>query len=236
MLTEETRMSDHPMLYETEDPENPGQTLKWLRIPVAKASTPKAIEYVDVCTSKIPVTEYAEALFRGLKSLVNMGATKVSNDKSEASKKVAIVVAIEQVEKIYSGKIRISGGRGKTGDSQEVMVLARQKAVKKLKAQAKREGKVKVSLVAAAKWTALAKMLLETEHGLPIIEEARKEVAAYEKTTVGIDLSELKEDDKLVAAAAKKKKAAKQASEDVDKLVAGVIAQSRKGEGAGLRH
>jgi hypothetical protein len=225
----------HPMAFEKENAE--GKMEMWLRIPVTKASTKGKEEYVEMNVSAIDGATYIEFLYQGAKKQVNSGNTDIPGDKSPKSKELAKAKAQEQVQKVYENKVRITGGRGKSGEAQDVMVLARRKAVNILKAHAKRKG-TKVSMVNASTWTKLGAKFLEGEQGALVIAEARAEIEAANTLEIkGIDLSELKEDGKLVEAAEKRKKERKKASKDIEEeLLAGVTEVKRPTARPEARH
>jgi hypothetical protein len=226
---------EHPMAFERENAE--GKVEMWFRVPVTKATTKGKEQYVEVNVSKIDGATYAEFLYQGLKKQVNSGNTDIPGDKSPKSKELAMAKAQEQVQKVYENKVRITGGRGKSGEAQDVMVLARRKATSILKAQAKRKG-TKVSLVAQSTWTKIAAKLLETEQGAAIVAEARAEIEAANALEVkGIDLSEIKEDETLVKASEKRKKERKKAAKDIEEeLLAGVSEVKRPSAQPSARH
>jgi hypothetical protein len=210
----------HPMAFEKENAE--GKMEMWLRVPVTKASTKGKEEYVEVNISVIDGSTYVEFLYQGLKKQVNSGNTDIPGDKSAKSKEIAKAKALEQVQKVYENKVRITGGRGKSGEAQDVMVLAKRKGISILKAQAKRKG-TKVSLVAASTWTSIVMKYLETPQGQVTIAEAKAEIEAANALEIkGIDLSEIKEDTKLVQASEKRKTERKKASKEAEELLAGV--------------
>jgi hypothetical protein len=215
----------HPSMYTRE---KDGKTLEYIRIPVVKSgSTAKDQEYVEVCLQEIvDETTYAQILFDGLKKHINAGNTKViKGDKADA-----VAKAEAQREKIYEGKVKVTGGRAKSGESNDVIVLARSDVKKKLKAQAKRANKVKVSLIKDSTWTKLANEYLESEFGAKAIAEAKAKLERMEAEPLeGIDLSQLKEDDELKEKAAAKKAEKKTAEEELRNSLPGVKA-SRKGE------
>jgi hypothetical protein len=213
----------HPSMYTKEQD---GKTLEYIRIPVVKSgATAKDQECVDICLQEITEsTTFAQILFDGLKKHINAGNTKVvKGDKADA-----VAKAEAQRDKIYQGKIKVTGGRAKSGESNDVIVLARSDVKKKLKAQAKRAGKVKVSLIKDSTWTKLANDYLEGPHGAKAIAEARAKLEQMEAEPLqGIDLSSLSEDEELKAKAAEKKAEKKNAEDELRNSLA--VKPSRKG-------
>lgn len=192
---------------------------EWIRIPVPKASTKEAQEFVEICTTDLPPDVYAEALYIGCKTLANRKMTEIPGDKSEKNRAMAKEQAQTNVTSMMAGEVRLTGGKVKTSGA--VMTEALREARQYVKDAIKRQGKVKVSLVAASTITALAKQYLATEEGAELLEKAKAIVAARNAATAeakpaAIDLSGLKADPKLLEANERRQKERKKAQTDVD--------------------
>lgn len=206
---------------------------QYIRVPVAKASSKDDPHFVEVCVDQdvLPADVFSEALYLGLKVLANRGMSDIPGNKSETNRKLARTKAEENVQKLYDGQVRMTGGKIKTAGA--VMTEALKDARVRIREELKRMGK-KVSLIAASKITALAKQYLATPQGAELVEAAKAAIAAREaaigEKPIGIDLSGVDHDPKLVKAAEAKKKAKKDANEvSEEDVIAAVSARSRKG-------
>lgn len=168
-----------------------------IRIPVVKAGKGYMVE-VDL--EKIPIEMYRDALFRGLKAMVNSRMSKLDSTKDmtgtelEGQRTAIMQAANKNLEDIYTNKIRKSVVvKEKSEVPTAVMAEARRIAKVKIKDQIKREGKKKVSLIKAAVLTKAANDLIG-EHP-EIIEMARRNLAKRDeglddiqvKSTAGIE-------------------------------------------------
>ncbi len=177
-----------------------------LAITVTKAAKGTVVE---VDTGKLPDEVYQEALMLGLKALVNRGTSKVT--KSLYSKEAelhakALEVAASQVDNLYAGKIRVSGGTKTKGTPGAVMTEARRLAKNLVKDEMKRQG-VRVSHVDASEITKAANALIEASPDL--LKQAAENLAKRAEVAVPIDVKAIKvSPDKVKKAeAAKAKKA-----------------------------
>lgn len=168
----------------------------------------KAKQTVQFDTGDIPDDLIPEIYALGLKQLINRGMTDVTAkeipDKEELQA-AAMEVALKNIEKIKAGEIRRTAGTkaASKGETKEVQAEARKEAQLAVKSALKKKGH-KVSLIASKEITRLTNDLLKSEQGKEIWErakavvEARKAKAA-EQPEIGIDLTGVKEDPKLVA-------------------------------------
>lgn len=193
---------------------NKSEDGQYIVVPVTKAK-----QTVEIDVDALPADVYKEIMLQGLKHFVNggMGEIKTAGLKDDALAKaqdVAMQVADENLNKIYSGKIRMTKGtRTKVSGAvkTEAMRLARM-----IIKQAIKDDGGKVSHYSAKDITAAAKEWLETtEEGKECFAQAEKNIKARVETEAKakIDLSSIKPDPKLVKKAdeanAKRKKGAK---------------------------
>jgi hypothetical protein len=153
---------------------------------MAKVNVPvtKSKGFVEIETDNLPDEVYKEALLQGLKVLVNRGMSKITkaNIPDEATFKAeAQAKAKKNVEDIYAGKVRITGGKAKKA-SGVVMTEARRLA-KNLVKDAMKSAGIKISHVEASEITKAANALLDEDPS--IIEQAKANVEAREKQVEG---------------------------------------------------
>lgn len=174
-----------------------------LQVPVVKSKG----GFIAVDLDKIPEDVVKEIWMQGLKTLVNRGMTKITTtglegkelDKAKAD---AMAKASENLEAIYTSKIRFTGGKKKQATG-EIMTEARRLAKALVKDAMKRDG-IKVSTVEAKEITRLANELLDDDPS--IIESAKANVEARKQKTVSSSImSTIKISDKLVKKAQEKK-------------------------------
>jgi hypothetical protein len=211
------------------------QAYGYIRIPITKATTKEDPSFVEVCIEDLPPDVYIEVLTQGLKTLLNRGMSKITGTKTDSKRKEAMEVASENLEKVYSGKVRMSKGvrsskAGTGAINTEAMRLARL-----LVKQALKDANKKVSHYAAKDITELAKEYLNSSSGDALIEQAKATVAARDKEAKGaaniINLDSIKEDPGLVAKAGTKRGRKPKAS------VADVVAGAQtKGAASHARH
>jgi hypothetical protein len=208
----------HPCFYEGDDGK------EYVRIPVPKASTKEEQEFIEVCTTDLSADMLGEAIYAGIKGIINRGMP--AKDSSASGRKAAMKKAEDNLQKLQEGKVRVTGGKIKTakGDG-EAVKLAMVEAKALVKDSIKRQGKVKVSLVSAATITAYAKEYLASEAGKALIDKAKamiaaRNAAAEAEEAAPIDLSGLRADPKLVAANEKRKTERKKAKADAEVGVA----------------
>lgn len=168
-------------------------------VPVTKAGKTAKVE---VHSSKIHDAVYRLALELGLKTIINRGMSKIkSGDKDEAMR-----IALENVENVYTGKVRGAGVKAKKATG-AVMAEARRIAKALVKDAIRAAGK-KVSQIKPAVITEYANALIEKDPS--IIVRAEKAIEERSAITVAGDLiANIPIDADLVkkteAAAAKKK-------------------------------
>jgi hypothetical protein len=158
--------------------------------------------------------------------------TKETYPNADEMKAKAMEVAAAQVELVMTSKIKVTGGKKKSGATGAVMTEARRLAKALVKDEIKRKG-LKVSHYEASEITKAANLYLESEMGAKLIEKAKANLAEREaiKLGEGIDLtSVISASPKLVAAAEAKK--AKGGS--LSAKQAGKVAKRAKGEAAGV--
>lgn len=197
---------------------------QYIKIPVPKA-TQKGEEagFVEVCIDDLPNDVLIGVYFEGCKKFVNMGMTKLTGPKSQASREEAIEIAQANVQKMYEGKVRLPSGvrtKVKTGALRtEAMRIARLE----VKDALKRAGE-KVSYYSAKDISALATEYLESEAGEAIMQEAADNLKKREEGARGgaIDISKIKPDPTLKAKGEAKKAKQKAAG------VGGVVAQQHR--------
>jgi hypothetical protein len=188
-----------------------------IKIPVTKGEGA-----LDVDTDQIPqaVFEYIVAL--GMKTLINRGTTKVTKalmPDDVKRKAEANVIAAKQLEAIYAGKVRMTGGVKAKAATGEINTEAMRLAKIMVKDTIKEQGH-KVSHYAGSEITKAAKELLAADPS--ILEQATANIEARKaaKPKVAIDVSKIAVSATKVAAA--NKKAAKDKAEREAAKAAGV--------------
>lgn len=177
-----------------------------LKVPVTKAKG----QFVEVDTEKLKDDVFGEALALGLKVLVNRGTSKITKPLFEGDEakmaEAAMKKADEQVELIYTSKIKFTGQKKAKGASGAVMTEARRLAKNLVKDQIKAAG-LKISHYEASEITKAANALLESETGPSIIEQAKANIAERENIKPALDVTALiaPSQKKVDAAEAKKK-------------------------------
>jgi len=190
---------------------DPGTIFK---VPVVKAKT-----YLEVKSGILPDHVYHEALLLGLKTLLNRGQTKITKEAFPEPEKLraeAMEKAEETLANMYTGKIRIAGGKASGKVPGVVMTEARRIARALVKEELKRSG-VRVSLVEASVITAAANGLIASQP--EILEQATEEIERRAKTKIKIDISSIQISPKKLKAAE-----AKQAEKVLSAAKAGKIA------------
>lgn len=206
-----------------------------LNIPISKGKDLFIeVDSDDLMDEAFPAEVFKEVLYQGLKQVLNRGMSKLASTKGmEGEKQVEGNAALaEQAQKNWeackANEIRVTGGKAKTKGldravKNEAMRLARLWIKDALKANGE-----KISHYGGKEITAAAEKLLASEQGEPVLALARENVEkqAGKEKEVGIDLSGLKPDPKLVKAAEEKAKKPKK------EIPAGVIAKARQPEHA----
>ncbi len=189
-----------------------GTEKMYIRVPVVKASSKGEPAYIEICITDLPADVYREICIQGAKTLINRGMSKITGNKTDASRKAVMEVAKANVEKLERGEIRMSAGVRSKQPVGAIKTEAMRQARILIKEALKAQGK-KVSHYSAKDISKLATEFLESDH------PAAKQTWADAETTVmsrekekkegielGIDLGSIKPDPKLVAASAKKNK------------------------------
>lgn len=177
-----------------------------LKIPVVKAKG----QFTEIDDERLPDDVYREALTLGLKVLVNRGTSKITKPLYEGDEQkmaeAAMKKAEEQVELIYTSKIKFTGQKKAKGASGAVMTEARRLAKNLVKDQIKAAG-LKISHYEASEITKAANALLDSETGPSIIEQAKANLAERDNIKPALDITGLiAPSAKKVAAAEAKKK------------------------------
>jgi hypothetical protein len=178
---------------EVAEERDPGTIFK---VPVVKGKT-----YLEVKSGILPDHVYHEALLLGLKTLLNRGQTKITKEAFPEPEKLraeAMEKAEETLENMYSGKIRVAGGKASGKVPGVVMTEARRIARALVKEELKRSG-VRVSLVEASVITAAANGLIASQP--EILEQATEEIERRAKTKIKIDISSIQISPKKLKAA-----------------------------------
>lgn len=182
---------------------------------------------VDINLDLLPIEVYQEALFQGLKVLLNKNQSKITvakleGEKLAAAQAAAMQAAEKNLKDMYEGTIRMSGKPKAKKASGAVMTEARRLARNLVKDEMKRTG-IKVSHVEASEITRAANEILnDVESGPELLAQAEanlkaREAEAQKSTAIKSVTKSIKVSPKLVAKAeadkAEKKKAtsAKQA-------------------------
>jgi hypothetical protein len=177
-----------------------------LNVPITKAKGAT----LEVDLDKLSDEVLREVYLQGLKVLLNRGASKVTKaaiPDAEELKAEALVIANKQLEAVYEGAIRFTGGKAKRA-SGAVMTEARRLAKALVKDELKRQGH-KISHFEPSDITKAANALLETDQGKEIIAQAEVNLAERSKTPVGIDIGSLIKASPRMVDKAEKAKAAK---------------------------
>lgn len=182
-----------------------------LKIAVTKGGKDAVVE---LDTDNLPEHIYAGALAEGLKSFINKGMAKIltkglEGSELDSAQAAASKKASENLAALLDGTFKLPGTKkAKSGVSGAVMTEAKRIARNMVKDEIKREGKVKVSHIAASEITRLAVLVIEADPS--ILEQAAENLAARESKAPKGKLAELLGgvivDPKLVAAAEAKKK------------------------------
>lgn len=162
-----------------------------VRVPIVKA---KGV--IEVDTDSIPIDLYSYALMLGLKSILGgrgmgkLSTTGLSGEKLEAEKRKIMEVAQKNLQDLYDGKTRKTGGVAgeKVSEDRDVATEALRLAKIYVKAEMKRQG-IKLKDVKAAEITKTAKEALAASP--EILEEAKENVKAMRAKKSGIDLSKV---------------------------------------------
>ncbi len=184
---------------------------------------------VEVDTGKLPNEVYLEALMQGLKVIAERGMSKTTKEAypDEAERKAAIKAkALENIDKMYKGEVKITGKaaaeKPKGAVMTEAMRLARNLVKDWMKSQ-----KIKISTVKASQVTEAAKQMLDNDPS--IIETAKKNLAARAAQPIKVDLAALIHEDAGLKAKADAKAAKAKADKPLSAKQAGKVAPRAKG-------
>ena len=167
---------------QTEPTSTPAKEHQLVNVPITKGKTT-----IAVAIEEIPADVWAEVILQGLKVLLNRGTSKVTKEtypKANELADKAVEVANEQLTLCMTSKIKFTGGKKKTTATGVVMTEARRLAKALVKDELKRAG-IKISHVEASEITKAANTYLETAKGAELIEQAKVNLAAREKVSVG---------------------------------------------------
>lgn len=200
--------------------------MSMIKIPVAKGESA-----LEIDTDKLPqhVFEYAFAL--GMKALLNRGMTKVTKalmPDEDMRKAEAMVIAQKQLDAIYEGKVRMTGGVKVKAASGEVNTEAMRLARLAVKDTIKQNGG-KVSHYDASEITKAAKELIASDDSY--VEQAKTNIEARKtaKPKVVIDVAKIAVSAKKVAEA-EAKKVADKAKRDAAKANKPVLSAKQAGK------
>jgi len=194
----------------TGDNPKTGKPWEYLEVPVVKAKAEDGtVVNIAICLDDVPDEVYKEALYQGFKTIMNRGMSKITTSTTKNKtelRTLAMEAAETNLENIYEGKVRITGGKAKKAKgaiNTEAMRLARNV----VKDEIKRAGG-KISHYDASEITKAARALVEADPSF--VEQAEKNLAERAKVVEAvaskIDLSKIAVSAKKVAAAAAKKK------------------------------
>lgn len=153
-------------------------------VPVTKA---KGV--VEIDTGNVPEDVYREAVFQGLKVLVNRGASTLKKEDfndDEAYRAAATEVANKQVAAILAGDIKPSGAPKTVKASRDVMVEARRLAKEMVKDYIRNVMKQRPSHYSPKEMTRLTERVLQDQPS--IIETARANIEARTAKPLEINL------------------------------------------------
>jgi hypothetical protein len=174
---------------------------------IIKVAIAKAKDVIEVNIDDLPDAVFKEVLIQGCKAVLNRGMSKVTiallGDEDKV-KTEAMAIASKNVEDMYAGKIRFTGGAKQHKVSGKVKTEAMRLARNVVKDEIKRGGG-KISHYAASEITEAAKEYLETDAGKTLMDVAKANIEKREqaadagaKVLSGIT-SKLKTDPKKVA-------------------------------------
>ena len=180
-----------------------------LQIPITKGGKTAFVTVDTDDAAQLPDQMLKECLFQGLKSMLNRGMSKITKETSPDTAEreaAALAKAQENVAQMAEGKLKVTGGKAKSGVSGVIKTEARRLARNLIKDSIKAEGG-KVSHYEASEITRLANELLEdAEQGPKLFEMAKANLEESTKVPVAKSImSSIKISDKRVAAAEKRK-------------------------------
>ena len=190
---------------------------------------------IEVDTALLPNEVYKEVLIQGLKAIAERNMSKLTKEAypDEGQRKQAIHDrAMENVQAMYDGKIKITGAAKVKKASGAVMTEAMRLARNLIK-DAMKANKIKISTVKASEITKAAKAYIETNPGL--IATAEANIKAREETPMTLDIKSLIKVDPELVAKDEAKKAKAKADKPLSKAQAGKVAPRAKGTKPGAQ-
>jgi hypothetical protein len=190
---------------------------------------------IEVDTALLPNEVYKEVLIQGLKAIAERNMSKLTKEAypDEGQRKQAIHDrAMENVQAMYDGKIKITGAAKVKKASGAVMTEAMRLARNLIK-DAMKANKIKISTVKASEITKAAKAYIETNPGL--IATAEANIKAREETPMTLDIKSLIKVDPELVAKEEAKKAKAKADKPLSKAQAGKVAPRAKGTKPGAQ-
>ena len=177
-----------------------------LQIPVAKAESFVDFDLSEFMDEGGPYSAdvVKVVILQGIKHFTNLGMSKITGTKTDASRAKAMEIALANLQKIKDGTIRMPKGARTKGAGKvktEAMRLARQL----VKDALKRAGE-KVSHYAAKEISVAAQALLDGDQGKDILAQAEANLREREEKEIKIDISLIKPDANLVRKAQAKTK------------------------------
>ncbi len=173
----------------------------------------------------LPDHVYKEIITQGLKTLLNRGMSKITKttypDDKPGLQKAAMEKAQANVADLQAGKIRVTGGKGKSKGKGAVMTEARRLAKIAVKDQMKAKS-IKVSHVPASQITAAANYLIENDP--TFLALAEENLAKRVQPAVEFDIGSIIHADPTLVAKAEAKKAKDKASKPLSAKQAGKTA------------
>lgn len=207
---------------------------------IAPAATPSTIVAfalkngageVEVDTAKLPDDVYREVLMQGLKVIAERNMSKLTKEAypDEGQRKAAIYDrALENVQAMYDGKIKITGAAKVKKASGAVMTEAMRLARNLIK-DAMKANKIKISTVKASEITKAAKAYIDGAQGPSLLATAEANLKAREETPMTLDIKSLIKVDPELVAKDEAKKAKAKADKPLSKAQAGKVAPRAKG-------
>ena len=177
------------IIVEDKDPEK-----TYIQVPIVKASIKEEPAFAEICYDDVPEDVLRAIFIAGAKVYLNRGMNKLTGSKTVELRTEAMEIAAQNLENIYSGRVRMPAGvRSKISGAirTEAMRIARLVIKNAIKSNGE-----KVGDYTAKDISELAKELIEGEQGKEILADAKlnlEERAKKDQKLKGsIDLSKLK--------------------------------------------
>lgn len=180
-----------------------------LQVQITKAGN----RLLEVDTDKIPDDIYTDLFIEGVKPALNKRMSKIltkglEGDALVEAQNAAYAIAQENLDSIYSGKLRKSRAQPTTADGKKVsgvvMTEARRLAKEVVKNEIRAAG-MKISHVEASEITKAANALISADPSF--IEQATVNIEARTQVKPAVDISSLIHESPKLKAAAEKAKA-----------------------------